>query len=66
MRRHNTGANLSAGVLDLIRNEVQNVKCVRHVIEVENHYVSPNIKDFIITLDTDSELDSEREEDDLQ
>jgi hypothetical protein len=61
-------------VVDLIRNEVQNVKrnawknCVQHVIEVENYYVSPNTKDFIIilvTLDTDSELDSKSEEDDL-
>jgi uncharacterized ubiquitin-like protein YukD len=71
IRRHNTSPNLSAGVVDLIRNEVQNVKCnawkncVQHVIEVENHYVSPNTKDFIITSDTDSELDSENEEDDL-
>jgi hypothetical protein len=53
IRRHNTSPNLSAGVVDLIRNEVQNVKCnawkncVQHVIEVENHYVLPNTKDLL-------------------
>jgi hypothetical protein len=58
--------------VDLIRNEVQNVKrnawknFVQHVIEVEIITCRQIPKTLLlVTLDTDSELDSKSEEDDL-
>jgi transposase len=63
IRRKNTSPNISVGVVDLIRNEVGNIKshlwksCINHVIAIENSYVSPEFEEFIINLEDTEDSD---------
>lgn len=74
IRKNNISPNLSSGVVELIRKEVCNVRSetwknsVRHVIDVENQYVSPDVQEFIINVDCDSDSDDkdlDESEDDI-
>jgi transposase len=61
VRKHNNTPTLSAKVIDLVRQEADNItkelwqKCVKHVIEIENSYVSPNIQRFVIEVDEEDD-----------
>ncbi|XP_063899928.1 uncharacterized protein LOC135143917 [Zophobas morio] len=63
IRRNNTTPNLSAQVVDLIRQEVNNItidlwkNCVKHVIDIENSYVSPNFQEFVVHLEDEDNDD---------
>ena len=47
----------------IIRKEVSNIaldlwkSCIRHVVEIENSYVAPNLQQLIINLQEDEEED---------
>ncbi|XP_071051139.1 uncharacterized protein [Onthophagus taurus] len=64
IRKHNAAPTLSAKLVDLIRQEVDNIpvelwrNCVKHVKDVENSYVSPNIQRFIIDIGNESSDES--------
>lgn len=64
IRRNNTCPRLSSGVVDLVRREVSSItkelwkSCIKHVIEIENSYVSPNFQNFIIHVNDDASSDS--------
>ncbi|KAJ3665065.1 hypothetical protein Zmor_000579 [Zophobas morio] len=66
VKKNNTSPNFSASVVELIRKQVNNMKsdgwknCVRHVIEVEEHYLSPNVQNFIINVNNDSDSEDEQ------
>jgi hypothetical protein len=63
IRQNNVAPNLSAAVVELIRQEVKKIgsnlwrNCFRHVINVENSYLSPTMPELIINLAEDSDDD---------
>jgi transposase len=63
IRQSNVAPNLSAAVVELIRQEVKKIdsnlwrNCFRHVINVENSYLSPTMPELIINLAEDSDDD---------
>ena len=67
IRRNNTSPTLNTSVVELIKNIVSNISadswknCIQHVIKVENSYMctSNNVQPLIISLDEDSDNDTE-------
>ena len=63
IRRHNTSPNLSPLVVDIIKAEVNNItpetweNCEKHVIKIEDSYVSSSSNNIIINVNPDSEDD---------
>lgn len=67
IRRNNTSPTLNTSVIELIKNIVSNIpadswkNCIQHVIKVENSYmcISTNVQPLIISVDEDSDSDTE-------
>lgn len=67
VRRSNTSPTLNTSVIELIKNVIGNISaenwknCVKHVIKKENSYIalSANVQPLIISLDEDSDSETE-------
>jgi transposase len=67
VRRNNTSPTLNASVIELTKNIVSSISadswknCIHHVVKVENSYMSlsSNVTPLIISLDEDSDSDTE-------
>lgn len=70
IKKNNTRPNVSSYVIDVIRSEVEKItetlwrSCIKHVIDIEDSYVSTSLQHIIITNANESEEEEESLSDD--